>query len=58
MIYASGKTPSKGYNPRIRPWYKKGMQVENTVLTKPFMGKSSKKMTMSAVSPVIINNKK
>lgn len=58
MIYASGKTPSVGYDPRIRPWYKKGMSVNKTSLTEPFMGKSSKKLTISAVAPIIENGAK
>lgn len=58
MIYASGKTPSKGYDPRIRPWFKTGIVSDKTRLTAPFMGKSSKKMTISIVSPIEINSKK
>jgi methyl-accepting chemotaxis protein len=58
MIYASGKTPSVGYDPRIRPWFKKGMSVDKTSLTEPFIGKSSKKLTISAVSPIIENGTK
>ncbi|WP_294966767.1 methyl-accepting chemotaxis protein [Sulfurimonas sp.] len=53
IIYASAKTPSKGYDPRIRPWFKKGMSVNKTSLSKPFMGKSSKKLTISVVSPIV-----
>ncbi|WP_051505455.1 methyl-accepting chemotaxis protein [Sulfurospirillum arcachonense] len=58
MIYASGKTPSAGYDPRIRPWFKKGMSVNKISLTDPFMGKSSKKLTISAVAPILENGVK
>jgi methyl-accepting chemotaxis protein len=58
MIYASGKAPSKGYEPRIRPWYKVGIKLKQAGLTKPFMGKTSQKLTISAVAPLIKNNQK
>lgn len=56
MIYASGNTPSKGYDPLIRPWFKAGIVSDHTMITAPFMGKSSKKMTISIVSPIKINS--
>ena len=58
MIYASGNPPSKGYDPRIRPWFKTGIQAEKALLTKPFMGSSSKKLTISIVAPVKVDSKK
>jgi methyl-accepting chemotaxis protein len=58
MIYASGNPPSAGYDPRIRPWYKTGMQVDKAKLTEPFMGASSKKMTISIVAPIVVDSKK
>lgn len=58
MIYASGKDPSKGYDPRIRPWYKVGMNLNSAGLTEPFMGKSSQKLTISAVAPLLKYNQK
>jgi methyl-accepting chemotaxis protein len=58
MIYASGRTPPKGFDPRTRPWYKVGMKSKQAGLTEPFMGRSSQKLTIAAVAPLIKENKK
>jgi len=58
MIYESGKVPSAGYDPRIRPWYIEGMKAQKTTIMAPFVGASSKKLTICIVSPVIYHGKK
>lgn len=58
MIYENGKAPSAGYDPRTRPWFSEGMGTSTTSIMSPFMGSSSKKLTICIVSPIIRNGTK
>lgn len=58
MIYENGKAPSAGYDPRTRPWFIEGMGTSTTSIMAPFMGSSSKKLTICIVSPIIRNGTK
>ena len=55
MIYASGATPSKGFDPRVRGWYKTAMSAGKLTITDVFMGATSKKETISVVAPIVKN---
>lgn len=57
MIYENAKEPSIGYDPRTRPWYIEGIKSQKTTIMPPFVGSSSKKLTICIVSPVIRQNK-
>lgn len=58
IIYENGKAPSAGYDPRTRPWFIEGMVTSTTSIMAPFMGSSSKKLTICIISPIIRNGKK
>lgn len=58
MIYENGKTPSAGYDPRTRPWFMEAMGTTTTSIMAPFMGSSSKKLTICIISPIIRNGVK
>ena len=58
MIYENGKAPSAGYDPRTRPWFIEGIGTSNTSIMAPFMGSSSKKLTICIISPIIRNGTK
>lgn len=58
MIYENGKTPSAGYDPRTRPWFTEAMGTTTTSIMAPFMGSSSKKLTICIISPIIRNGVK
>jgi len=55
MIYASGATPPKGFDPRARGWYKTAMSQGKIAITDVFMGVSSKRDTISVVAPIMKN---
>jgi len=58
MIYENGKTPSVGYDPRTRPWFMEAMGTTTTSIMAPFMGSSSKKLTICIIAPIIRNGVK
>ena len=58
MIYENGKAPSAGYDPRTRPWFTEAMGTTTTSIMAPFMGSSSKKLTICIISPIIRNGVK
>lgn len=58
MIYENGKAPSSGYDPRTRPWFLEGMQASETTIMAPFIGSSSKKLTICIIAPIIRNGVK
>lgn len=58
MIYENGKTPSAGYDPRTRPWFTEAMGTTTTSIMAPFMGSSSKKLTICIIAPIIRNGVK
>jgi len=57
-IYENGKTPSAGYDPRTRPWFIEGISASTTTIMAPFMGSSSKKLTICIIAPIIRNGVK
>jgi len=55
MIYASGAPQKKGYDPRVRGWYKLALSTGKVTITDVFVGSSSKKKTISVVAPIVQN---
>ncbi|MDR2309103.1 MAG: methyl-accepting chemotaxis protein [Paucimonas sp.] len=39
-----------GYDPRVRPWYKDGLNAGGTILTEPYIDMTTNKMVISIVS--------
>ena len=48
--------PSDGYDPRIRPWYKDALKNGSGV-TKPYIDKATKQLTITIYSTVKKDNK-
>ncbi|MFT7005161.1 MAG: methyl-accepting chemotaxis protein [Sulfurimonas sp.] len=55
MIYGSGQEPGVGYDPRVRPWYKKAMKDNKLVVTDIYIDATSKEPTISGAIPIIVN---
>lgn len=56
MFFHDGRDKTVGYDPRVRPWYKEGMKATKTVISKPFIGKSTNQLTVGILSPIDIQN--
>ena len=39
------------YDPRVRPWYKEASAAQRLIITKPFIGTSSKKLQVTVAQP-------
>ena len=39
------------YDPRVRPWYQQAMQANGLIITKPYIGASSKQMQVTIAKP-------
>ena len=57
MLLNDGRAQSKGYDPRIRNWYKEGIKSNKTIISDSFRGRSSNQLTIGIMSPLIINKK-
>lgn len=59
MVFdSSGKIQRKDYDPRVRQWFIDGMKADKTLISDPFIGKSSNQLSIGVMSPVIINGKR
>ncbi len=56
MIDGAGWVPPEGYDPRIRPWYKKAIKDNQITFTTPYVDMTTNKMVIAIVKPLIVNN--
>ena len=47
--------PSSGYDPRIRPWYKKAISAKKTIITKPYIDSRTQQLAISIATPIRVN---
>jgi PAS domain S-box-containing protein len=53
MIDGADWYASRDYDPRTRPWYKRGMEEQKITLTRPFMDQGFWKMVIAVVVPLV-----
>lgn len=59
MMYDTGKELSRDwYDPRSRSWYAEGLEANVTVISEPFVGFASNQLTVTIMTPVLVNGKK
>jgi len=59
MMYDTGKELDRNwYNPRERPWYTQGIKANATTLSAPFVGFASNQLTLTIMSPVLVDGEK
>lgn len=59
MMYDTGKELNRDwYDPRNRPWYAEGLEANATVISEPFVGFASNQLTVTIMTPVLVNGKK
>lgn len=56
MIDGADWVPPEGYDPRIRPWYKKAVEDNQITFTTPYVDMTTNKMVIAIVKPLIVNN--
>lgn len=59
MMYDTGKELRMDwYDPRIRPWYMKGLESEGISVSDPFVGFASNQLTFTIMTPILHEGKK
>ena len=59
MMYDTGKElDPKWYNPKERSWYQDGLQSDTTVVSMPFVGFASNQLTLTVMTPIVVNEEK
>ena len=56
MIDGADWPPPKGYDPRIRPWYKTAVAENKIAFTTPYVDMTTNKMVIAIVKPLYVNN--
>lgn len=56
MIDGADWNPPDGYDPRIRPWYKKAIADNRTTFTTPYVDMTTQKMVIAIVRPLVVAN--
>jgi methyl-accepting chemotaxis protein len=47
----------EGYDPRVRGWYKQARSENKSVISKPFISATAKKMAITFATPILVNSK-
>lgn len=59
MMYDTGKELRMDwYDPRTRPWYIKGLEAEEIIISDPFVGFASNQFTLTIMAPIVKEGKK
>lgn len=57
MIDGADWIPPDGYDPRIRPWYKRALAGDVTAFTTPYVDMTTNKMVIAIVKPLMVDNR-
>ncbi|GAB6145273.1 cache domain-containing protein [Desulfocicer niacini] len=57
IILGGDWIPPKGYDPRIRPWFRKAVTENRTAFTSPYQDLTTMKMVIAIARPLWIENK-
>lgn len=57
MLFDDGRLQTKGYDPRVRKWYIDAIKANKTIVSDPFIGKSSNQLTIAITAPIIVKGK-
>ncbi|MBU1698119.1 MAG: Cache 3/Cache 2 fusion domain-containing protein [Proteobacteria bacterium] len=56
MIDGADWIAPKGYDPRIRPWYRKAVKENKITFTTPYLDMTTEKMVIAIVKPLVVNH--
>jgi methyl-accepting chemotaxis protein len=51
MIYSVDKAPPPGYDPTVRPWYTAARSAGRTVISEPYIAKSTQRLVVTFATP-------
>ena len=54
MIDGADWTPPPGYDPRIRPWYKRAVEAQHTSFTRPYVDLTTMELVIALVTPLYV----
>lgn len=52
MIDGADWVPPSGYDPRIRPWYRRAVTTDRLALTRPYLDLTTRQMVIAIVTPL------
>lgn len=55
LIDGAEWTPPAGYDPRIRPWYKRAIEAEQTSFTRPYVDLTTMELVIALVTPLYVD---
>ncbi len=55
MIDGAEWTPPVGYDPRIRPWYKRAVEAQHTSFTRPYVDLTTMELVIALVTPLYVD---
>jgi hypothetical protein len=54
LIDGAGWTPPAGYDPRVRPWYRRAMEAGDIAFTTPYIDLVTNQLVIALVSPIMV----
>jgi PAS domain S-box-containing protein len=55
MIDGANWTPPPGYDPRVRPWYKRAVEANQITFTTPYVDMTTNKNVIAIVKPLVVD---
>jgi PAS domain S-box-containing protein len=55
LIDGADWTPPAGYDPRIRPWYKRAVEAKHTSFTRPYVDLTTMELVIALVTPLHVD---
>ncbi len=55
LIDGADWTPPPGYDPRVRPWYKRAVEVGHTSFTRPYVDLTTMELVIALVTPLHVD---
>lgn len=55
LIDGADWTPPPGYDPRVRPWYKRAVEVQQTSFTRPYIDLTTMELVIALVTPLYVD---
>ena len=56
MIDGADWVPPEGYDPRVRPWYRRAVEADRITLTTPYVDMTTNKNVIAIVKPLVLDN--
>lgn len=57
MIDGADWVPPPGYDPRVRPWYRKAVAENRVAFTTPYVDMTTNKLVIAVVKPLVVNER-